>query len=51
MLEPYEVKVSCTVLRGEGNHKIPNLPDDWEKLRRIAMQFFPSGYAERSAMK
>ena len=27
MLERYEVKVSCTVLREEGNRKVSDLPD------------------------
>ncbi len=26
MLEPYAVKVACTVLRGEGSRETPNLP-------------------------
>lgn len=31
MLELYEAKVSCTVLRGERRSNPPDLPDDCEK--------------------
>ena len=27
VLEPYEVKISSTVLRGEGDSNVPDLPD------------------------
>jgi hypothetical protein len=36
MLEPYEVKVSSTVLGGLGGGNIPRLPDDRSIKRRPA---------------
>ena len=32
MLEPYEGKLSCTVLRGEGGSNALDLPDDIYKV-------------------
>ncbi|EOS14173.1 hypothetical protein C803_04999 [Parabacteroides goldsteinii dnLKV18] len=37
LLEPYDAKVSCTVLRGERGSNTPDLPDNnlavWDKIK------------------
>ena len=37
MLELYEAKVSCTVLRGERRSNPPDLPDDCGSIRPLSV--------------
>ena len=42
MLELYEAKVSCTVLRGERRSNPPDLPDDCGLIRPLSAYGVPT---------
>jgi hypothetical protein len=53
MLEPYEGKLSSTVLRGERGGNAPDLPGPWSSIRDILMQMneIPFGITNWSSIE